>query len=79
MVTFARLSASMSQMCKEVFADTAFAIEDEVESFHVLGVVSMRTWAIRGSRRHADRVWSTSGSSLDGSEAMASVPVDGVA
>ena len=64
---------------KEAFADTAFAIEDEVESFHVFGVVTMRTWAIRGPRGRSGRVWSTSGSSLGGSEAPASVAVAGAA
>ena len=35
---------------EEAFADTAFAIEDEVETFHVLSGLSIRTCAMRGPR-----------------------------
>src|ERR1035437_9667376 len=35
---------------EETFADAAFAIEDEVETFHVFSGLSIRTWAMRGPR-----------------------------
>jgi hypothetical protein len=45
---------------KEAFADTAFAVEGTVESLHVLGGATMRTWAIRGPRCRAGRAASVS-------------------
>jgi hypothetical protein len=38
---------------EETFADTAFAIEYEVETFHVLSGLSIRTCAMRGPRLRA--------------------------
>jgi hypothetical protein len=35
---------------EETFPHTAFAVEDEVETFHVLAGLSIRTWAMRGPR-----------------------------
>ena len=35
---------------EEAFADSAFAVEDEVETFHVLSGLSIRTCAMRGPR-----------------------------
>src|ERR1022692_164801 len=35
---------------KKAFADTAFAVEDEVETFHVVCGLSIRTCAMRGPR-----------------------------
>ena len=38
---------------EETFADAAFAIEDEVETFHVLSGLSILTCAMRGPRLRA--------------------------
>jgi hypothetical protein len=35
---------------EEAFPDSAFAVEDEVETFHALCGLSIRTWAMRGPR-----------------------------
>src|SRR5258706_79398 len=39
---------------EEAFADSAFAVEDEVEAFHVGGGLSFRTCAMRGPRALSD-------------------------
>ena len=41
---------------KETFADAAFAVDDEIKTFHVFCGVSIRTWAIRGPRVRAGGV-----------------------
>jgi hypothetical protein len=38
---------------KKAFADTAFAVEDEIETFHVVCGLSIRTCAMRGPRERA--------------------------
>ena len=38
---------------EEAFANTAFAVEDEVETFHVLSGLSILTCAMRGPRLRA--------------------------
>jgi len=41
---------------EETFADTAFAVEDEIETFHVVCGLSIRICAMRGPRERAGEV-----------------------
>lgn len=61
---------------EEAFADAAFAVEDEVEAFHVVGGLSFRTCAIRGPRVRSDGASSPLGFVDSSADAPSPFPVE---